>query len=331
MKSPLSLPYVRVRKAKGREYVYFERDGVRERLPHPDDGVKAFHAAYNAALRGAGPMPGGRTVKALAASYVRSDRWKELKPRTQEDYAKVISDIEAALGPTAISAIERRHVIRMRDAFAEAKGVRRGNYCAQVFRTMCEHGIDIGWIKANPAKGVSLLKTRPGTEKVNRPWTAEEQAEFEAVATPRARIIYELCLGTGQRIGDVLLMKWSDLKDGSIHVVQEKTGAKLWIPLTDRLRDYLARDVVRHEYIVPGGWRTPLARHSANYAMRQASPPGCTIHGLRYTAVYELAMAGCSDEEIASITGHASLAMVRKYAGEARQLMRAKAAQEKRR
>jgi hypothetical protein len=53
-------------------------------------------------------------------------------------------------------------------------------------------------------------------------------------------------------------------------------------------------------------------------------------HGLRYRGVMELAWAGCTDEEIASYSGHASLDMIRKYAGEARQIVRARQAKEKR-
>ncbi len=53
-------------------------------------------------------------------------------------------------------------------------------------------------------------------------------------------------------------------------------------------------------------------------------------HALRYRSVMELAWAGCDDDEIASYSGHTSRAMIRKYAGEARQIMRARQAREKR-
>ena len=54
------------------------------------------------------------------------------------------------------------------------------------------------------------------------------------------------------------------------------------------------------------------------------------LHALRYRGVMELAWANCSDDEIAAFSGHASIAMIRKYAGEARQEMRARSAAEKR-
>jgi integrase len=55
------------------------------------------------------------------------------------------------------------------------------------------------------------------------------------------------------------------------------------------------------------------------------------LHALRYRGVMELAWAGCDDDEIASYSGHSSKAMIRKYAGKARQTMRARQAREKRR
>ena len=53
-------------------------------------------------------------------------------------------------------------------------------------------------------------------------------------------------------------------------------------------------------------------------------------HALRYRGVMELAWAGCDDDEIASYSGHTTKAMIQKYAGEARQIMRARQAAAKR-
>ncbi|WP_233589085.1 site-specific integrase [Falsigemmobacter faecalis] len=54
------------------------------------------------------------------------------------------------------------------------------------------------------------------------------------------------------------------------------------------------------------------------------------LHALRYRGIKELAWAGCDDDEIAAYSGHATKAMIMKYAGEARQEMRARQAREKR-
>ena len=54
------------------------------------------------------------------------------------------------------------------------------------------------------------------------------------------------------------------------------------------------------------------------------------LHGLRYSAAAELASLGCSDELIMAVTGHQTRAMVARYAGSARQILRAKEAQQRR-
>ncbi|MEM6932085.1 MAG: hypothetical protein AAF526_00725 [Pseudomonadota bacterium] len=54
------------------------------------------------------------------------------------------------------------------------------------------------------------------------------------------------------------------------------------------------------------------------------------LHALRYHGVMELAWAGCNDDAIASDSGHTNKAMIRKYAGKARQVMRARQARAKR-
>lgn len=43
-----------------------------------------------------------------------------------------------------------------------------------------------------------------------------------------------LALITGQRVGDIAGMKFTDVWDDALHIVQEKTGARVAIPLSLR-------------------------------------------------------------------------------------------------
>ena len=52
----------------------------------------------------------------------------------------------------------------------------------------------------NPAKGVQLLKSKA---KPREAWPAELIQKFRETATRRELLLFELCVGTGQRIGDV--------------------------------------------------------------------------------------------------------------------------------
>jgi len=85
----------------------------------------------------------------------------------------------------------------------------------------------------NPA-----LAVRNPTAKVQRSRMTLEQwtAIFEAAADhpPCAQNAMLLALVTGQRRGDLIKMKFSDVWDGFLHVEQSKTGAKIALPLTLR-------------------------------------------------------------------------------------------------
>ncbi|WP_435168351.1 Rad52/Rad22 family DNA repair protein [Falsirhodobacter sp. 1013] len=184
----------------------------------------------------------------------------------------------------------------------------------------------------NPAKGVSLLKSDADPREA---WPQDKINAFRKVATGRALLIFELCLGTGQRIGDVLKMRWSDIESNGINVQQGKTKAKLWVPLTPRLADILKATPRIGMTICAWGTagKATSYRGAADMVLevrRQIGAEAYDLHGLCYSAAAEPAAAGCSDEMIMAITGHKTSAMVARYAGRARQKARATEAQERR-
>jgi integrase len=149
------------------------------------------------------------------------------------------------------------------------------------------------------------------------------------------RVVFEMCYLSGQRIGDVLRMRWDDIEEGGIWVRQGKTRARLWVPLTPTLAATLAETPRNGMTIITTLEGRPLAYRSAHEAVmevrRQIDAEAHDLHGLRYSAASELAAAGCTDEQIEAITGHATVAMIRRYAGPARQKARATEAQKTRR
>ena len=135
-----------------------------------------------------------------------------------------------------------------------------------------------------------------------------------------------LALYTGQRQGDVLEMSWAAVKDGWLEVRQEKTGKHLTIPAHRELLPILGcieRSSVRILTSTRGipwtkggfkaSWRKALRGPLA--AIRDA---GLVFHGLRKSAVVTLLEAGCSDAEVAAITGQ-SRQMIEHYAKQANQ------------
>lgn len=97
----------------------------------------------------------------------------------------------------------------------------------------------------NPALATKQHRRRIARQCLN----LDEWLKIFAIADVRHQYMGNamlLALVTGQRLGDISNMKYSDIWDDYLHVVQEKTGSKLAIPLSLRLNaiDWSLRDVV---------------------------------------------------------------------------------------
>jgi integrase len=102
-----------------------------------------------------------------------------------------------------------------------------------------------------------------------------------------------LALVTGQRLGDICNMKFSDIWDDMLHIEQEKTGSKVAIPLNLKceelgltLRDVVAkcRDAVISKYLVH-------FRHSTSQATR-----GDRVSSSSLTTTFKKARNKCGVE-----------------------------------
>ena len=127
------------------------------------------------------------------------------------------------------------------------------------------------------------------------PWPDNVRAEFEAIATPRARLVYELCIGTEQPIGDVLKNRWNNIDANGIKVMQGRTDKGLSIPLTDRLSVFLATvrktglTIITDANGAPAVYRT-VAQEMRTVKAKMKHPEAKTYvtHGLRKNETIEL-------------------------------------------
>lgn len=286
----------------------------------------ALHLERERLLNAPAPVPPGRDIAAVIRHYRASEKYRRLKPRTAKDYDAHLDYLDRKAGSLEPRRIERRHVIAWRDAWAEAETPHRANYRLRVLKIVMEFAIDMGLLPTggNTAKGVEELRYE---KRERQPWPADLIKAYRAAADGRELLLFEMCLGTGQRIGDVLAMKWGDLESDGIRVRQGKTGKRLWVPLTGPLRAVLEVTKRRSVFILTNHAATgPWSYRGASQAVRSIRDGigalDYDIHSLRYSAASELALAGADDETIAAITGQ-SIAMVAHYTATVRQKVRA--------
>jgi integrase len=165
-------------------------------------------------------------------------------------------------------------------------------------------------------------------------WTDAEIARFEArhpIGT-RPRLALALLLYTGQRRSDVVRMGAQHIRDNMLHVRQVKTSAELYIPLHPELEVIIASTPTDLTFLTTAFGRPFTGPGFGNWFREQcdaAGLPHCSAHGLRKAAARLLAELGCTEHEIAAITGHASLREVARYTKAADQRRLAVSAMEK--
>ena len=304
---------------------YYQPDRRRQGIRLPDDPASpAFARAYEAARtdweKSKVLAPAAGTLKALIAEYIAAPEYTEKADKTRKDYARILRILEDLIGDMPVAAIERKHVLALRDRWRDKP--RTANYVVQVFRLLLSFSIDRGHRTNNPALRPKLLKTTGG----HSPWPAAAIERFRTIAPADILLAFEIGLYTGQREADVLKMRWTDITDdGGIEITQQKTGARLWVPIRPELATILATTPKRGILIclTASGrpWKEDHFRHSFRKVVLAADLDGMTFHGLRHTVATEAANAGAN---VRAITGHKDDASVRRYTRQADQKRQAK-------
>jgi integrase len=276
--------------------------------------------------------PNNKTLSDLIASYRLASRYTFLRTRTRRDYDQVLDYLNGTIGQVAVASIKRPQVIAQMEA--NAHRTRFANYIQQVLSVLFEHAIDLGWLDHNPAKSVRKLKTPAERRAPHRPLDRRGHRDLPgARQTSTARLIFELGIGSVQRPGDWPKFRWSDYDGEALRITQGKTGVSLWLPCSQDLKRMLDATTRHGVSILSDADGRPFSYFKMARIMREERKRlgllEFDLHALRYRGVQELAWAGCTDDEIAAFSGHASIAMIRKYAGEARQVMRARTAARK--
>ena len=270
------------------------------------------------------PAPAAWTLGRLIIAYKKSAAFANLKPTSQAAYRRHL-DYLAPLHEVVITEIKRRHIRSIRDALAVATPA-TANAVMKLARVVLEFAVEDDLLNYNVLHGMKKL---PGGE--HQPWTAAQIAALPLLPENLRRAAV-LALYTGQRVGDVARMTWAAYDGVGIEVVQQKTGARLWVPAHAALRaelDAWQREAVTILTTYRGTpWRSGrvLSTRFSNCTDTVPALAGVTFHGLRKTAASRLAEAGCSTHEIAAITGHKTLSMVELYTRGADQKRRATAA-----
>lgn len=305
------LPHIHHKTAKGRSYVYFdtgllndEGRKIFKRLPDERDPAfpRAYAMACDARKRRSADL-GVRTFDGLTRLFEKSLEFRKLAHNTQRSYLNSLGKASALLrdgeGRSAPAhLIDADDVCNVRDALADGGGA---NQAVRSIGALYAWAMKPGrkYIAENPTKGVEFLE-----QKDHERWP--EWLIEEALADSSVRLPIALLYFTGQRIGDVAVMRWTDIKDGAIELVTQKTKTELVVPIHSELDALLTETPKRAMTILANSEGQPWTTSGLRQMIQAwAKGKGCKVvpHGLRKNAVNALLEAGCSAAEVGGITG----------------------------
>lgn len=283
------------------------------------DSYRAAEAGYKQPVKSRHPSG---SMAALIWDYQKAPEYKQLAPKTQQGYDRIMNRLETDFGKLPVSGLQRRHVLKLRDKYADKPAT--ANSYVRVVQLLLSFALDRGYITVHPALKIKKLKTGDG----HRPWDDWEIGAFRAAWSVDTveRVAFELALNTGQRGGDIVKMTRRDIHEGWLSVVQNKTGERLQIPINADLAAVLDPWLRSHDHLVllpterGTSFKIDWFRHTMAAAYKTANLEGVTTHGLRYTAATILIEQGVDHQTIALILGHRTLGMAQKYTAKRRNL-----------
>ena len=322
----------------GRLRHYFRRPGCKSVALPGLPGSAEFMETYQAALAGetsprieigaSRTKPG--TIAALTVAYFNSLAFHSLAPQTKQTRRNILERFRNEHGDKRVTLLQRTHIEKMLIAKAATPAAAR-NFVSTI-RSLLQFAMDSNIRPDNPAIGIKRLKIKTDGY---RTWTEDDIAAFEAkhpVGT-RARLALSLLLYTGQRRSDIVQMGRQHIRDGLLHLRQQKTGVALAVPVHPILQEVLDATPSDHLTFLTTRGGSPFTPAGFTNWFREVCneadlPKRTSAHGLRKAACRRLAEAGCSANVIAAISGHKSLNEVQRYTAAADQLRMARTGME---
>lgn len=180
---------------------------------------------------------------------IQDDRLKsgDIRLNTYKQKAKPVPLLRERAGMKLISAVDVRDIAQLLDEYIAAGRPRMAQVVRSVLIDVFKEAQHYGEVP--PGYNPALATKQPRRKITRQRLSLEEWKKIFDIADATHRYMGNamlLALVTGQRLGDISRMKFSDIWDDHLHVIQEKTGSKIAIPLSLRLNaiNWSLRDVV---------------------------------------------------------------------------------------
>jgi integrase len=189
---------------------------------------------------------------------------------------------------------------------------------------MLSKAVEWGMLEVSPFKKGKRLMFRENNHRLRFLSEAEIEALLQAcddlkANSPHLRPIVETALLTGMRRGEVLSLKWEQIRNGFIYLQETKANKARQIPINDRLAEVF-REVRRGNHLKSPyvfcdfrGNRFQAVKRSFATVCKRAGLENVRFHDLRHTFASHLVMKGASLKAVQELLGHADIKMTMRY------------------
>lgn len=173
-------------------------------------------------------------------------------------------------------------------------------------------------IEVSPFEKGPRLKVKENSGRL-RFLSQDEIERLLSECPPHIEPIVETAIHTGMRRGELLGLKWEQIKHGQIYITESKTDKPRQIPINERLaailKEQRRKNQMKWAYVFcgPDGKRFTDIKKSFNSARRRAGLEDFRFHDLRHTFASHLVMAGVSLKAVQELLGHTTLTMTLRY------------------
>ncbi len=194
-------------------------------------------------------------------------------------------------------------------------------------------------IESSPFKRGKSLIVKENNERL-RFLSEDEAVRLLAECPTHLRRIVVCALNSGMRKGEVLSLKWAQIKNGLIYLQKTKTNNPRQIPINDTLQDLFseirreqgpgaehvfmfakgahnlkgAEPVRARKDIAPLPQQVRSIKTSFHAALLRAGIMDFKFHDLRHTFASWLVMSGANLKTVQELLGHKSITMTMRYA-----------------
>lgn len=260
-------------------------------------------------------MDNRNTVSYWVQRYTHSPSFENLAPNTKDDYQYKLSIITEWAGDIPVTAITRADVKDFYEQLCKKKSLRMGGAVISILRLLLQYVVDYGQLQLNPASRPKTVAALPR----DTVWSYEEEDVMVETADELGyksfgtSIIFAAYLG--QRRADILKLSWNTYINGAFRLKQHKTKRIVEVPAHKKLKErikYLTPTVgdviIKAEFngkpMDPNYFSHVFAKIRKEAAKKLPSCRRLKFLDLRRTAVVRLAECGCTEAEIAAVTGH---------------------------